>query len=463
MQLFINDTASISGSVTSLPAYTRRESPPPRFPTQHVFQLSHNLSDKRNSKPWITLYLISNSRDPKSLPTYVEGDKITGSVELDLEEAGDNIQSVKVIVRGDLTNGYDAQERTTFLELTQTLWCKSTEDSGRTSGRLLGHNRWAFSVSLPKTVTIPGSPVDDRRQFPLPPTVVERYTRASVRYDLIVHVVRSKFRYNSSLSTTFVYIPATRPAPPSPLRQLAYQDSSPIIGPETDPEGWNTLPPVKIQGSLFNARNIEVVCHLSLAKPLCYTRGSVIPLSLLLSSADSQALDLFSVRPAIDVRLRRQVHCRHELVRAEINRPIGMLGFTKKTKNQSSEDSALAVWWLSPEGCREAGDGLVSRRMHGELSLPTSLKPSCEISHFRICYTVALFPFDTPGFQVSSLDQTNINLEPLLEQQVNIATVLPRGPRPISYAPPDAAGCRRGKPVRPSSACRPSSAHVRRP
>ncbi|KAF9267952.1 hypothetical protein L218DRAFT_654615 [Marasmius fiardii PR-910] len=458
MQLFLNDTASITGSITSLPAYTRREEPPPRFPAQHVFQLTNNLNDK-NSKPWITLYLSSSSRDPKSLPTYVEGDKITGSVEVNLGEGGDNINSVKVIIRGDLFSGYNAEERITFMESTQTLWSKET------GGRLLGHHQWPFTYSLPKTVTISDcSPVTDRGEFSLPPTVVERYTRASVRYDLIVHVARGKFRPDSSLSTTFVYIPATRPAPPSPLRQLSYQELSPVLGPDIDPEGWTTLPPVKINGKLFNNRNIEVVCDLSLAKPLCYARGSIIPLSILFSCTDTQALDFFSAQKAIDVRLRRQVHYRHEHVRGEINRPAGMFGFNQKTKNKSSEDSASAVWWLSPEACPEPERGWITRRMHGEISLPTSLKPSFEISHFRISYAVALFPFDTPGFQVAVPDHPNINLEPLLEQRVGIATMLPRGPRPTSRAPPNATGCQRSKTTRPSTA-RPSSSHayLRRP
>lgn len=459
MQLFLNDTASINGSITSLPAYTRRDDPPPSFPTQHVFHSSNNLNDKKSNKPWITLYLTSNSRDPKSLPTYVEGDKILGSVEMNPGEGGDNINSIKVLVRGDLSTGYNAEERITFLESTQTLWSKETD------GRLGGHHHWPFSFSLPKTITISDSAsVNDQGEFPLPPTVVERYTRASVRYDLIVHVVRSKFRADSSLSTTFVYIPATRPAPPSPLRQLSYQEFSPVLGPDIDPEGWTTLPPVKIQGKLFNNRNIEVVCDLSLAKPLCYARGSVIPLSLLFSCRDTQALDLFSTRKAIDVRLRRQVHYRHEHVRGEINRPAGMSGFNQKTKNKLTEDSALAVWWLSAEGCPVTNDGWVTRRMHGEVSLPTSLKPSCEISHFRISYTVALFPFDTPGFQPALSDHPGHSLEPLVDKRVGIATMLPRGPKPISFAPPDATGCQRSKATRPSTA-RPSSSHAysRRP
>lgn len=61
----------------------------------------------------------------------------------------------------------------------------------------------------------------------------------------------------------FVFIPATRPDPPSRLRQLAYQENSPILGPEADPDGWKTASAIKIQGTLFSARDVEVICRVS--------------------------------------------------------------------------------------------------------------------------------------------------------------------------------------------------------
>ncbi|KAL0579583.1 hypothetical protein V5O48_002421 [Marasmius crinis-equi] len=460
MQLFINDTASITGSVTSLPAYTRRESPPPRLLNEHITQLSHNPTDK-NSKPWITLTLMSNARDAKSPPIYVEGDRIAGFVNMDAGENGDGIHTVKVIVRGELTTGRNAEDGITFLDSSQILWCK--DNGGSRQARLSGPHEWSFSFSLPKTVNISASPgnTEGRLQFPLPPTVVERHTRAKANSDTIVGkgpsflvpVQASQAFPLRSLSTIFVYIPATRPSPSSPLRQLSYQEQSPLFGPESDPEGWLTLPPVKIQGTLFSARQTEVICHLSLANPLCYTRGSVIPLSLLFTSKDTQALDLFTKREAIDIRLRRHVSFRHEVIRAELNWRPSIVNL----KHKPHEDSATAVWWLSSEGSRETEDGWMSRRMNGEITLPKSLKPSCEIAHFRISYTVALIPFDTPGFQLSS-HSVNVNdLAPLLERRVEIATMFPRGPRPVSFAPPHATGSRRHK----LTSVRPTSAHAR--
>lgn len=58
----------------------------------------------------------------------------------------------------------------------------------------------------------------------------------------------------------FIYVPATKPDPPSPLRQLAYQENSPLLGPDGDPEGWKVFPSVKIRGRIFSARDVELRC-----------------------------------------------------------------------------------------------------------------------------------------------------------------------------------------------------------
>jgi hypothetical protein len=66
------------------------------------------------------------------------------------------------------------------------------------------------------------------------------------------------------LKTTLAYVPSTRPAPPSLLRQLAYREHTLLPGPESDPDGWKTLHPVVIRGSIFNARHVSATCKVSL-------------------------------------------------------------------------------------------------------------------------------------------------------------------------------------------------------
>jgi hypothetical protein len=60
--------------------------------TEHVFE----IKDKKK-KAWATLKLKSSARASTSLPTFLEGDKITGSVTLDLGSS-EKILGVSVLV-----------------------------------------------------------------------------------------------------------------------------------------------------------------------------------------------------------------------------------------------------------------------------------------------------------------------------------------------------------------------------
>lgn len=158
------------------------------------------------------------------------------------------------------------------------------------------------------------------------------------------------------------------------LRQLAYQENSPLLPPETDPEGWRTLTPVIVRGSVFTARNVDVKCTLSLANPLSYTRGSVIPLFLTMSSNDTQTLDLLSSGKAASVRLLRRV--KYHMAASQLsNMKQGGAEWKESTDYLDN-----AVWWPANDG----GGDRHNRRMCGEIRLLKDLKPSCSIAHFSI-------------------------------------------------------------------------------
>lgn len=65
------------------------------------------------------------------------------------------------------------------------------------------------------------------------------------------------------LETTFTYIPISKPESFSLLRQLAYQENSPLMGPDADPEGWHTSAPISIRGTVFKNRVVEAHCTVS--------------------------------------------------------------------------------------------------------------------------------------------------------------------------------------------------------
>ncbi|KAJ6520896.1 hypothetical protein DFH09DRAFT_1331546 [Mycena vulgaris] len=356
--------------------------------TEHVFE----IKDKKK-KPWATLKLSSSAPRATSLPTFLEGDKINGSVTLDLSNS-EKILGVSILIRGSVVTGLRADDRVCFLDTTTPLWLKGManprESNVATSaspydGRLSGDYHWPFSISLPKEVTLadPNEKHGPPQTYHLPQSFLERNTRGSVYYELFVHIARSTFRVDNKLQTMF----------------LAYRQNGPVPGPDMDPGGWHTLPPTVITGTVFNTRRVKMQCVLSLAKPLSFTRGSVIPCSLTYLCDDSQALNLICTPATTNVCLHRQVTFRQAPVAAEY------------CVRDTIDDGVLEI---SP------------RRL---IHLPKSLKPSSAVSHFSVSYFVVMLPFQVTGF--SSQDA-----KPALKQEVQIATMFPKGPKPRIYSPP---------------------------
>ncbi|KAJ3830104.1 hypothetical protein EV361DRAFT_923544 [Lentinula raphanica] len=445
---FVYGSSSLPQSVTSLPAYTQTPFRARRELTEHVAELSSDISNK-HAKPWATLRVYSKA-PVGSMPMFVEGEKITGSVTLDTGMSQSrHVSCVKVIARGELSTGLSKANQLTFLESSTTLWSKDIHSERH------DQMHWSFSIHLPREVVVSSttmtksgsSTVDSVQACALPPTFMERNIRACIRYNLIVHIARSKFREDSNLQMAWTYVPASKPDPPSELRQLAYQENSPLLGPQADPNGWYTLPSAQIYGTLFKNRVVEVTLKLSLAQPLSYTRGSVIPLSLTLSSTDSQALDLLSSRQALTVRLRRKIISNRAQNLAEYNASWTPGVFS----TEPVIDIADAVWWQHPDsedttpsaGITMASDAAtiqsktrLYRELEGEILLSRHLKPTFHISHFRVEYSVVVLPFNTTGFVPSTSSQRFHN-GPILEQRVEIMTRFPQGPRPISHSPPE--------------------------
>ncbi|KAJ6507886.1 hypothetical protein C8R47DRAFT_60617 [Mycena vitilis] len=391
-----------------------------RVLTEHRF----HLASRGSKPPWATLKVLSRSPTPAQLPTFLEGDKITGTFAFNLEHA-ESISCVRAVAQGQIIPGPAEKDPLTFLEVASTLWCKEHGDPRNPStspytGKLCGQYEWPFTLDIPSTVTVSTTTVR------LPQTFLERRTPTSIQYVLVVHVNRTRFfRVNSRLQTMFAYVPATRPPPPSPLRQLAYQQNTPLLGPDADPAGWEQLSPFTVRGTVFSTRQVEVTCHFSLAKPLSYTRGSPIPCVITLSSPDTQALDLLSAPRALSVYLRRRL--KPVLPASKRN---GIFDANADLSADPAENIVAAAWWPSLEGCGGHSPRISTRRLDGEIQLPATLKPSCRIAHFAVEYTVEVLPFKAPAF-------VSADSEPLLRQGVEVVTMYASNcPRPRAYAPP---------------------------
>ena len=77
-------------------------------------------------------------------------------------------------------------------------------------------------------------------------------------------------------------MPRIKPDPPSALRRSAYQSETPIPGPHQDPEGWKTLPPILINGTVFSHRSVQIKCTVS---PALLLRPTFLLITLQLSIA----------------------------------------------------------------------------------------------------------------------------------------------------------------------------------
>ncbi|KAJ7476345.1 hypothetical protein B0H11DRAFT_2032019 [Mycena galericulata] len=384
----------------SLPAH------PPAYALggHHGVQHQFPLLDKQG-KQWGILICDSSARSSRATPLFYEDDTIWGSVQMVVEK-GDSMRSVTVKIAGSVVTGSNLDDRKTFWKFSTTLWTRGT------SPPEIGHHTWPFAVPIPSEVSIAHD--GSSATFRLPESFLERHTRATVLYDISVVVSRGFLRADSTFKTRFRYIPCTRPNPPSALRQEAYRFNHSLAGPRDDPEGWYTSATTTAHGNVFGMRQADVQCMLSLALPLCYTRGSVIPCYLTLESEDLDALSLFAAPDTVQMHLRRCV--RYQGTSLAALAPVGPA--------ESRATLAAAVWWPHPEE-----DGAHTRTLEGEIRVGAELVSTSAMGHFRVEYTVELLPPDSLGF-------TAANGGTLVSVPIEIATMhVANVPRPVVYTP----------------------------
>ncbi|KAJ7640659.1 hypothetical protein DFH06DRAFT_1334386 [Mycena polygramma] len=194
---------------------------------------------------------------------------------------------------------------------------------------------------------------------------------------------------------------------------LAYQENSPLLGPDADPEGWKTQS-LSVKGQMFASRELEATCTFSLATPLADTRSASIPCAMRIETTDLQALDLPSAPTASIVYLQRSTH--NELS-PEIPKVCGQ-----------------AVFWPSTEGSPANAGPRQRHQLMGEIHLRPTLQPyttvpgivaiEVRLPSFHVFmwfkveysqYSVVVFPFQAAGFKPSE----NV---PILRQAVEIMT-----------------------------------------
>ncbi|KAJ6460063.1 hypothetical protein C8R47DRAFT_129694 [Mycena vitilis] len=388
---------------------TAQEDPPSYQSSGHGVRHRFPLVDSRG-KQWGLLALESGARSATSTPLFYESDMIHGLFTTEVEK-GDPTRSVTIKILGSVITGPMVEDRMTFLKLSTALWTRTATPLD------VGRAWWPFSIPLPNEANVQTG--GQRWAVRLPESLLERNTRVTVLYEISVIVARGIFRGNSSFTTRFRYIPCTYPDPPSQLRQRAYGLHHALPGPSQDPDGWVTSATALVHGRVFRTRHTCVQCTLSLARPLSYTRASVIPCWLHLRSGDADALALLSVPSAPRVHLRRCVRYHNS------DRP----GILTVQSGESCTDAANAVWWPRDDD-NAVDEEAYTRTLEGEIRLPSSLAASAAVGSFSISYSVDVLPPDCIGFTPTSDDA-------LISVPVEIVTMYAaNSPQPVAYAPP---------------------------
>ncbi|KAJ7146392.1 hypothetical protein C8R44DRAFT_973199 [Mycena epipterygia] len=390
-----------------------------RSGTIHTFSVSKS--------PNIVFTLSSSAPKSTDKPLFF-GETLAGHVELKLLKPT-NIEAIRVTLTGIIRTGDLPQECQPFLKKKYTIWDRDMGNPGaapsstKFEGKLDGDYILPFQFTLPAFINS-GHGAGEMR---LPQSFFERFNRNSVVYCLDFCVQRGKLTPNLDMNIPIAYLPAKKPSAPSALRQLAYANNTTIVGPTGDPLGWKTLAPVEIKGTLFAVRDFVLKLTLSLATPLCYTRGTAVPCHIAVECEDVQALQLMATPTNLSYSVK-------------LNRRVSEPGPLDKTSNWKDQyrDLGVSAWWSVPPSEQDTPNTL---RFDGEIPLIHRLEPTAQAGYFKIAYGIAVYPFpNIPGFipadkacYVSSSSET---LMPLLLEAVEIVAAFAAGPRPVMYTPP---------------------------
>lgn len=445
------ETANAKPSILS-PSYNIQRSQslvPASHSREEIHKHESYLINGGKTKPWATLKVNSSNSDWQNKPHFAEGDIIRGCFELDLDTP-QNISSISLALRGSIATAIYETGGHTFLEQPIKTWDRKDGDPRSTfllpgatvkkfDGKLSGQYTWPFWLAFPKEVTIRGQHKYLSKTYPTPRSFFENGTNPSVKYELILRINHGLLRADSKLNVEIAYVPDIIPNTFSLLRKAAYRENATIPGPDEDPKGWSTLPNANIHGKLSfndrcNDRHAYLRCTLSLAKPQCYTRGSVIPCHLSIHSTNTEALDILANHKYIRVCLVRRIHYYEDPKQAysrtqQFSNATGDHVVPPGVREQA-ETIARAVWWSS------STDELDRRCLEGEIHLDKELQPSSQFLLFKVLYTIELYPFESSVFKCTNSGFANTDSlmrtpKAFLSHPVSIATQHLQGQVPV--------------------------------
>ncbi|KAJ3935598.1 MAG: hypothetical protein NXY57DRAFT_445450 [Lentinula lateritia] len=351
-----------------LPSFTHRPSP-----YCSTIQMDHR---KRNFEysvakgiagPGISLTVSGDSGISNELPSFLEGDKVTGAVRISANN-GEDIRAVHVSLKGRILTGRNSDAVCTFLDLRETLWTAESGDIEAHRDLTKNDGEKGQVFALPHTFSEPGVP-------------------ARVHYELAVSLKQSRWKMNRRITTEIgcFQIKRTRPRSGYISAVTSFDAAADRLA------CWKALD-FNFTGTVsqFQPRTVELLCTLSLKDSLCYTRGSSIPLLLKIRCQDKQALESVASPDAVVVQLNRRINYKD----------VQMCGGKSSRWSTVVESVGVATWMNHEEiSSGPALSDYYHSTLIGKLELKSGLVPSAIIANLAIEYFLSVHPFSSPAFQ----------------------------------------------------------------
>ncbi|KAH6912469.1 hypothetical protein BKA70DRAFT_1263907 [Coprinopsis sp. MPI-PUGE-AT-0042] len=390
-------------------------------PEHGALKIKHEFHLSSKVKPLVAHGLRCSCRPGsliqiKSTPSTTEAIQFRVEVKLDFVRS-QTVNSVQLSLRGRFITSALAEGIFTFLNQTFTIWDRNMGDPRvplspldgpfnrppRFDSKLKGQYNLPFCFPFPVEICLPRKGGDVQQVVQTPQSFLERGTSASIQYELVLVLTHGLFRSNSTLSTMVTFTPSLTPPPASFLRQQAYRHGGRLLAPMDDPQGWRAFPTQSIPLST-GSRSFVLDCTVSLATPLSYTRGTVLPVFLNLACTEVYPIELAAVAMAS-------------------SKPQLSLAWSRCSPSTTLCEVGKAAWWKADRTPRSPGSAHSICDLEGEIHLPSKLEPSCKTGFFDIEYFVAL------------VAEGNPTVPPDSGCPVQITTFHLEGPLPTPFTP----------------------------
>ncbi|KAI9454405.1 hypothetical protein BJY52DRAFT_1417892 [Lactarius psammicola] len=280
----------------SPPSFTDAPLPPPPYPTLDSaipssqedaivpssnipFDTLHKYKLTSRGRDYATVVVMSRAPSVLDPPVLHLGDELNGRIVLRRDNFSD-MRSMEVAFQL-----FETDPISPSYETKRTLLSQEVDESCISDGLFT----WPFVITPPPVLssTSSSTTAPGRTDYSPTPLSPRRYFLQSIVADVLLAILD--------------YVPTPSPSPISPVLPSNLLLHSPCLPPMDLPWPRQKLPAVVVRGVIFGQLQVEVECKLNI--PVSYPVSDVIPLRLVMTSESREALDLFAVSRAIDVRL----------------------------------------------------------------------------------------------------------------------------------------------------------------